>query len=111
MSDYMDSRDLQEEINNLQEQEELDTDEQEHLNNLLALKKNTEDYGWEYGILFIREDYFEDYAQELAIDVGAIPSDAPWPMYCIDWEHAARELAMDYDLTEFEGDSYYFREA
>lgn len=114
MSDCMYSRDLQteiEELQELQQEEELTSYSQMHLDNLLMLKKETEDSGWEYGILFINENYFEEYAQEFAIDIGAISSDAPWPTYCIDWEQAARELAMDYMDTSFEGESYYYREA
>jgi antirestriction protein len=47
----------------------------------------------------------EDFAQEMAESLGAIPQDNSWPSYCIDWEWAARELMMDY--TEENG--YYFR--
>lgn len=47
----------------------------------------------------------EDFAQDMAEQLGEIPKDAHWPLYCIDWEHAARELMMDYN----EHDGYYFR--
>ena len=57
----------------------------------------------------IREDAFEDYARELAEDIGAVPSDVGWPVYCIDWERAARDLAMDYMSVRFMGDDYYIR--
>lgn len=36
-----------------------------------------------------------DYAQELAEDTGAVPDELRWPLYCIDWERAARELSFD----------------
>jgi len=64
---------------------------------------------WEHGAHFIRKDCFEDYARELADDIGAIPNDAQWPCTCIDWERAARELAMDYTLVTFLGHDYYVR--
>lgn len=37
----------------------------------------------------------EDYAQELAEELGNIPANAGWPAYCIDWEAAWRELTFD----------------
>jgi hypothetical protein len=64
---------------------------------------------WEYGAFFIREDTFEDYARELAEDIGAIPDDAQWPATCIDWARAARELSVDYSSTRFLGHDYYVR--
>jgi hypothetical protein len=64
---------------------------------------------WPYGAGFIREDTFVEYAQELAEDIGAIPQDASWPATCINWEQAARELAMDYTSVDFLGHSYYVR--
>jgi len=33
-----------------------------------------------------------NYAEQLADDVGAIPGGLAWPLTCIDWEHAWREL-------------------
>lgn len=58
---------------------------------------------------FIREDCFEDYARELAEEIGAIPNDASWPCTCIDWEQAANELKMGYTSVEWGGDTYYYR--
>lgn len=57
----------------------------------------------------ILESYFERYAQEVAEDIGAISNPDEWPNYCIDWERAARELAMDYGTVEFGGYTYYIR--
>ena len=64
---------------------------------------------WEDGETLIRESYFEDYAQELADDIGAIPRDVAWPYTCIDWERAARELQYDYTGADFDGVTYYYR--
>jgi antirestriction protein len=47
----------------------------------------------------------EDFAQQLAEDIGAINKNAQWPNNCIDWEHAASELMYDY----FESNGHYFR--
>jgi antirestriction protein len=57
----------------------------------------------------IPADDFTAYAQELAEDIGAIDRDAKWPVYCIDWERAARELKMDYASVRVNGTTYYFR--
>lgn len=36
-----------------------------------------------------------DYAADLADQIGAVPDDASWPLSCIDWERAWRELTYD----------------
>lgn len=35
-----------------------------------------------------------DYAEQLAEELGAIPSQLEWPLNCIDWDDAWRELEM-----------------
>jgi len=47
----------------------------------------------------------EDFAQETAESLGAIDKDAKWPMNCIDWEYAAKELMYDYS----DHNGHYFR--
>ena len=76
------------------------------------LKGNGGDEEWRgdwYPLTLIRDDYFEDYARELAEDCGLIPDDAKWPATCIDWEQAARELRMDYTSTTWGGVVYWYR--
>tara|TARA_R110000868_G_scaffold269128_1_gene528496 strand:+ start:213 stop:725 length:513 start_codon:yes stop_codon:yes gene_type:complete len=54
----------------------------------------------------------EDYAQELADEIGAIPPGVGWPCTCIDWGRAARELFCgDYWSTSVRGGRtvYVFR--
>jgi hypothetical protein len=88
-------------------------EELSQLNDLLEdLCGNGGDHEWRgdwYPISLIRESHFEDYAQELAEDIGAISSDAKWPNNCINWEQAANELLIDYTSTEFEGVTFYYR--
>ena len=51
----------------------------------------------------IHVDYFEEYARELAEDIGAVQADADWPLRHIDWAAAAEELKADYsefDVTD-----------
>ena len=88
-----------------------DDDEQE-AREILAAIEGIESAGitdWQYGEILIREDYFTEYAQELAEDIGAINSEASWPAYCIDWERAAGDLKQDYTEVEYRGTTYYVR--
>jgi len=62
---------------------------------------------WLYGEPLISEDYFEDYARELAEETGDVDRDLPWPLNCIDWEKAADELRQDYTEIEVDGRIYY----
>lgn len=64
---------------------------------------------WRHGETLIPEDAFEDYARDLADDLGSIPKDAGWPCTCIDWEQAADELRQDYSSAEYQGTTYLFR--
>ena len=65
---------------------------------------------WQHGAGLIRESYFEDYARELAEDIGAIGRGMQqWPLHCIDWEKAADELKMDCTAVDFDGVTYYVR--
>lgn len=117
--DIIDSRDiiarieeLESEIESAEEDgEEPDADSVEELSILQALADEASGYAadWEYGETLIRDDYFEDYAQELAEDIGAIDRNANWPLNCIDWEQAARELKHDYTAVDFDGVRYWIR--
>lgn len=70
------------------------------------------DHQWEgdwFPSELIAEDDFEEYAEELADSIGAVPSDASWPLTCIDWKEAAKQLAQDYSEVEYQGTVYYWR--
>lgn len=83
----------------------------EELSALRSLSDEASGYaeGWRYGATLIRDDYFEDYARELAKDIGAISGDEAWPCTCIDWEQAADELKQDYTCVDFAGTEYWVR--
>ena len=57
----------------------------------------------------IHEDYFENYAMQLAEDLGLLEEAAAWPACHIDWEAAAESLKMDYTEVDFDGNSYFIR--
>lgn len=114
---YMDSRDIQKRIDELELDDTyeylLTLDEQDELETLLALKEDAENYGWEYGIFFIREDYFVEYTQELVEDCF-VPNGVSlnsWPFNCLDWEEVADQLKQDYSEIEIDGITMYWREA
>ena len=88
--------------------------ELQRLTSLLEdLEGNGGDEQWRgswYPVTLVRESYFEDYARELADDIGAVNRDATWPNNHIDWEAAAAELRDgDYTSTEFDGVTFYYR--
>jgi hypothetical protein len=66
---------------------------------------------WSHGEALIRDSYFEDYAMQLADDIGAIDRNAEWPVNCIDWKQAAEQLQQDYSSVNFEGEDYWIRSA
>lgn len=83
----------------------------EEFSALKSLADQAEGYAgdWRYGATLIRDTYFEDYARELAEDIGAIKRDMGWPYTCIDWEQAAEELQQDYTSVDFAGVDYWVR--
>ena len=62
-----------------------------------------------YPLELVADSYFQEYAQNLAEDCGMVDTNARWPMNCIDWEQAARELQMDYSSIEIRGFTYWYR--
>jgi hypothetical protein len=115
MAEYIDTRDLQEELDALvarrddvQRSEPLTGEDQERLTALEELAGNVGDE-FRYGATMIPERDFEDYARELAEDIGAISGDEKWPATCIDWKRATWELSMDYSMVTWEGIDYYVR--
>lgn len=88
--------------------EYLDDDEAEQYRALKALIEEAKDSpDWKYGATLIRDSYFEDYAQQLAEDIGAVSRDFQWPLGCIDWKQAAEELQMDYFSVDYAGVTYW----
>ncbi len=124
-SDVLDSRDIIARIDQLQSLrvpgpvEGLDAEDETmgqddlfaELASLEALAAEGEDASedWEHGAQLVRDSYFKNHAMELADDCGMIPKDAVWPMTCIDWDQAARELRMDYTPVDFDGVTYWVR--
>ena len=89
-----------------------ESDEGQELAKLKAFAEEAEGYAedWRYGATLIHKDYFEDYARELADDLGLYDDrKAQWPHTCIDWAQAAEELQQDYTSVDFDGETYWVR--
>ena len=90
----------------------LDANESAELTALEKLAEQASGYAsdWEHGETLIRDSYFQDYAQQLAEDLyGDGIRSASWPLNCIDWEQAARELRSDYTAVDFDSLTYWIR--
>lgn len=117
-ADIIDVRDIIERVEELEqllgEMTQEQADEYTALSSILEdLKGLGGDEQWRgdwYPLTLIRDSHFRDYAEELAYDIGAVPQVAlQWPMNCIDWEQAARELRYDYSGVEIDGVTYWTR--
>lgn len=113
--DIIDSRDVIARIEYLEdtlcpadESDGTDNEERSELAALVALR-DEDSPDWPHGETLIRDSYFQDYAEQMAEDIGAIDSNASWPNNCIDWERATRELQYDYSCVEFGGVNYWIR--
>lgn len=63
---------------------------------------------WEYGETLIPEDMFPEYVEDLCKDCGYINRDFPhWIV--IDWEKTSKNVAIDYQLVEYDGENFYVR--
>lgn len=118
-ADTLDIRDLIERIEELRGEEtgDLDEDEIAELHALESFVEEMKGYGgdhqWEgdwYPVTLIRDSYWQDYVSEMADDLhGEAMQNLSWPMNCIDWEKAGRELQMDYGSAEYDGITYWYR--
>lgn len=133
--DIIDSRDIQERIDELtgefetylsdledaEGEDEIETAEddleswlsenEDEYVSLMAFKEEVEGYtsDWKYGATIIADTYFEDYARQLAEDIGAIDRNASWPNDHIDWKSASEALQQDYSEITFDRVSYWVR--
>ena len=57
------------------------------------------------GVTVIPESCLKEYAQQLAEDIGEVLSNR-WPLNCIDWDRAARELSHDMMAALVDGTIY-----
>lgn len=113
---YLNLTDLADELADLRDKiadgETLDNDDAERLESLEAVEVelgDLHDYALNVDDTLIPDGDFEDYARQLAEDVCDLPDTSEWPLYCIDWAQAARDLAQDYTSVTYEGEDYLIR--
>jgi hypothetical protein len=113
-ADIIDSRDIIERIEELQDIER-DTDEQNELDTLLNLAEQAQHSpDWMHGEVLIRRSYFVGYITDLIHDCYPMPKEmnaGQWPFrhVTIDYEAAAREAEVDYMFVDFDGVEYLIR--
>lgn len=114
-----DSRDVQDRIDELQmefdswkevnlESEDDEFEDYEELQTLNDFKDEVNSSEWKYGIGFINESYFIDYAEEFANDCGYVDKESVISQF-IDWNAFAEWIRQDYTSIEFDGETYYYR--
>lgn len=111
MGAILDTRDLEEELRDLEgmEPEEMDEEERERLASLESLRDEVGGE-WSYGVALIPESDWEGYCQELADELGYVSDLRNNPLYnCIDWSKWADEVRMDYSAVDFDGEEYLYR--
>ncbi len=102
-SERIDSRDL------VDLQVDAEAEEAEQIENIIGELESYAGDNARDGIFLVREDKWEEYAEELAEDIGSIDRDASWPNNHIDWKAAAEELSIDYTTIEIDNTTYYYR--
>ena len=111
-ADMFDSREASERIDFLVDKADdvgLNDEEQDELDILSGLRDqvgDNENFD-KWGMSFISDNFFEDYAIELAEDVGDIQDRWRWPFSHIDWKEAADELKGDYSAYDVNGTTYW----
>ena len=88
------------------ELEDWEDENQEELEELRQLADEIPE--WRHGETLINDDYFVEYAADLADDLYDMNKHS-WPFDCIDWDRAADALKMDYSSCEYQGETYWFR--
>ena len=83
---------------------------QEQLDPLEALEvEGSSSPDFTFGETLIADSYFEEYAKELAEELGYLSKEVHWPHTAIDWGKAAEELKQDYFSLEFAGEIFWIR--
>nr|WP_317632307.1 hypothetical protein [uncultured Flavobacterium sp.] len=81
-------------------------DEREEIEAINSLE-NEVGSEFEYGVILIPEDDFEEYCEELLKDCGDLPQNIPSYIE-IDWSKTADNLKVDYSEVDFQGTTYLF---
>jgi len=82
-------------------------DNEEEYNTLVAFKRAMGS-NWKDSLTFIPEECFGDFAYDLAKEIVSEGLES-WPLSCIDWDRAEKELKSDYVSFEFREETYWYR--
>jgi hypothetical protein len=63
---------------------------------------------FQYGVTLVREDYWEEYVEDLLVEIGYLPKDLPCWIE-IDWASTAYNVKKDYEEVLYQGDTYLGR--
>lgn len=105
-ADTLNSDDLHDRLEYLSDfdRSDMDSDQQQELDVLTAACEELSSRG----ILLISDDYFTEYAKELAEDVTGYAF-YDWPLTAIDWDTAAEYLQADYSTIDLDGQTYWYQ--
>jgi hypothetical protein len=109
--DVIDSRDVQYAIEQLTGLPERDEFEDAALASLQALKDAICDAlgnNWDDGLLLVRDEYFEEYAEDYARSTEPLERDS-WLWNYVDFGNLADDLKSDYRRIDLGGITYYAR--
>ena len=110
---YLDSRDIVERLNYLENlpKEEVQEEEEypDEYKELFDLREEIGKENFDFGITFIEVDYWEEYAEELAYDVGLADRNNTTFNWYIDWEKWAEALSQDYSSVNLGSYEYYYQ--
>lgn len=77
---------------------------------LIAIRDEAGCADWHRSETFVNDSYFEDYARELADDLGYLGRDRDNPLLaCVDWEQWTDLVRQDYSSVEVEGATFWYR--
>ena len=63
---------------------------------------------WKDSLTFIPDEQFQAFTYDLAKDIVSEGLES-WPLSCIDWDRAEKELKSDYVSFEFREETYWYR--
>jgi len=63
---------------------------------------------WEDGNVLVADHYWVDYVMEMLADIGDLPAEIP-SYIVIDEKATAENIQVDYSYIEYEGTDYWFR--
>lgn len=94
--------------NGLADADELDELDNEEFIALTDLRDQCDRFpDWNKGLTLINDDYFEEYAREIAEDLH--DDIDGWPLDHVDWAAAAEALKQDYRSVTFDGQIFWVR--